>query len=231
MCNKRMSNLLCMTTLLPISLTSRCPIQPPRRPLLRIVLKISGRWIILTESTLDITANLERDTMFPMKTSSMELSNIRFTSVMSSPPEGVAAGEWDLYRDETGKSSKNRRLPNMWFGTTYLFSKKCIDPKRALASITRNKGEAKKKARAEGFSYMDQLFENQPCMTKPVTVMKYDMKPFLQSCVDRYVKLAGKDAKPLKHAATPFHEERIARPVASETESKGVLAPIATRYS
>ena len=158
-----------------------------------------------------------------------ELSNIRFTSVMSSPPEGVAAGEWDLYRDETGKSSNNRRLPNMWVGTTYLFSKKCTDPKRALASITRNKGEAKKKARAEGFSYMDQLFENQPCMTKPVTVMKYDMKPFLQSCVDRYVKLAGKDAKPLKHAATPFHEERIARPVASETESKGVLAPIATR--
>lgn len=66
-------------------------------------------------------------------------------------------------------------------------------------------------------------------MTKPVTVMIYDMKPFLQSCVDRYVHLAGRDAKPLKNASTPFHEERIARPVADEAETKGVLAPIAAR--
>ena len=55
------------------------------------------------------------------------------------------------------------------------------------------------------------------------------MKPFLQSCVDRYVQLAGGDAKPLKNASTPFHEERIARPVADEAETKGVSAPIAAR--
>ena len=56
-------------------------------------------------------------------------------------------------------------------------------------------------------------------MTKPVTVMIYDMKPFLQSCVDRYVQLAGRDAKPLKNASPPFHEEHIARPVADEAET------------
>ena len=49
------------------------------------------------------------------------------------------------------------------------------------------------------------------------------------SCVDPYVQLAGRDAKPMKKVATPFHEERIARPVTDESEKKGVLAPIAAR--
>ena len=98
-----------------------------------------------------------------------------------------------------------------------------------MATIKRDKSGAKKKARAEGFSYMDQLFENQPCMQKPVTTFTYDMEPFLKSCVDRYLSLAGRDAKPLKQVSTPFHEERIARPIADEKETKGVLAPIAAR--
>ena len=76
---------------------------------------------------------------------------------------------------------------------------------------------------------MDELFKDQPCMEKPVSVMTYDMKPFLESCVKRYIDLAGKDAKPLKQVSTPFHDERIARPIANETETKGVLAPIAAR--
>ena len=99
----------------------------------------------------------------------------------------------------------------------------------AMAGVKRDKNEAKKKARLEGFSYMDQLFDDQPCMKKPVNVMTYDMKPFLQSSIDRYVALAGRDAKPLKIVSTPFHEERIARPVQDEKETKGVLAPIAAR--
>ena len=33
----------------------------------------------------------------------------------------------------------------------------------------------------------------------------------------------------MKKVATPFHEERIARPVTDESEKKGVLAPIAAR--
>ena len=53
-----------------------------------------------------------------------------------------------------------------------------------MASIKRDKSNAKKKARAEGFSYMDQLSEDQPCMQKPVTTFTYDMQPFLKSCVD-----------------------------------------------
>eukprot|EP00435_Cladocopium_sp_Y103_P009439 s1446_g2.t1 len=158
-----------------------------------------------------------------------ELSSIRHTDVMDSSPEGDAVSEWDQYLDENGHQVQGKKHANMWVGTTYLFSKSCKDPKAALASIKRDKGEAKKKARAQGFSYMDQLFQDQPCMKKPVTVMVYDMKPFLQSCVDRYVQLAGRDAKPLKVVTTPFHEERIARPVGDEPEKKGVLAPIAAR--
>eukprot|EP00435_Cladocopium_sp_Y103_P069367 s912_g33.t1 len=59
--------------------------------------------------------------------------------------------------------------------------------------------------------------------------MVYDMQPFLQSCIDRYQSLAGKDGKPLKIVSTPFHEERIARPLEGESEPKGALAPIAAR--
>ena len=55
------------------------------------------------------------------------------------------------------------------------------------------------------------------------------MQPSLQLCIDRYQSLAGQDAKPLKIVATPFHEERIARPLEGESWPKGVLAPIAAR--
>jgi len=72
----------------------------------------------------------------------------------------------------------------------------------AMATIKRDKLPAKK--RAQGFSYMDELFPDQPCMNKSVNIMTFDMKPFLESCVRRYVDLAGKDAKPLKNVATPF---------------------------
>ena len=51
----------------------------------------------------------------------------------------------------------------------------------------------------------------------------------MQSCIDPYQSLAGKDAKPLKQVSTPFHEERIARPLEGESEPKGALAPIAAR--
>ena len=66
-------------------------------------------------------------------------------------------------------------------------------------------------------------------MSKPVNVITYDMQPFLQPCIDRCQSLAGKDAKPLKVVSTPFHEERIAKPLEGESEPKGALAPTATR--
>ena len=44
-----------------------------------------------------------------------------------------------------------------------------------------------------------------------------------------YVQLAGDHALKLKQVTTPFHDERIARPIQDEKEAKGVLAPIAAR--
>ena len=61
------------------------------------------------------------------------------------------------YVDESGRLAQGKKHANMWVGATYLFTKGCADPKAALASIKRDKGEAKKKARAQGFSYLDQL--------------------------------------------------------------------------
>jgi len=110
--------------------------------------------------------------------------------------------EWDVYRDARGEPLPGKRTHDVWTGATYLFSKSYIDPKMAMATIKRDKLPAKK--RAQGFSYMDELFPDQPCMNKSVNIMTFDMKPFLESCVRRYVDLAGKDAKPLKNVATPF---------------------------
>ena len=137
---------------------------------------------------------------------------------MQNTSEDDVASEWDTYLDAQGK-----RKPSMWVGVTYLFTKSRKDPKIAAASIKRDKTSAKKKARAQGFRYMDRLFKDQPCMSKPVNVVTYDMQPFLQSCIDRYQSLAGKDAKPLKQAPTPFHEEMIARPLEGESEPKHLL--------
>ena len=158
-----------------------------------------------------------------------DLSSVRCTVVLQSSSEDDANAQWDLFHDENGAPNQGRKHPSMWVGSTYLFTRQCKDPKRAMASVKRDKNTAKKKARAEGFSYMDQLFENQPCMKKPVNVMTYDMKPFLESCVSRYLTLAKKDVSSLKRVQTPFHEERIARPTLAEEEPRGSLAPIATR--
>ena len=152
---------------------------------------------------------------------SCQLTPFRFTNAIPCNNIEHEVEQWDTM----GIGSLNES----WIGTTYFFPTSCKDPKAAMATIKRDKSGAKKKARAEGFSYMDQLFENQPCMQKPVTTFTYDMEPFLKSCVDRYVTLAARDAKPLKQASTPFYEERIAGPIADEKETKGVLAPIAAR--
>ena len=66
-------------------------------------------------------------------------------------------------------------------------------------------------------------------MTKPVTRVTYDMRDFLESCVDRCCELAKVERKTLKPAATPFHELRVALPIASEEEKAGRLQPIASK--
>ena len=159
--------------------------------------------------------------------STCALSPFRCTMIDSSQPGGEATENWDEMYGTRGENNSGESV--LCTGETYVFPTNCKDPKMAMAGVKRDKNEAKKKARLEGFSYMDQLFDDQPCMKKPVNVMTYDMKPFLQSSIDRYVALAGRDAKPLKIVSTPFHEERIARPVQDEKETKGVLAPIAAR--
>ena len=54
------------------------------------------------------------------------------------------------------------------------------------------------------------------------------MRDSLESCVDRYCELAKVERKTLKPAATPFHELRVALPIASE-EKAGRLQPIASK--
>ena len=68
---------------------------------------------------------------------------------MQSTSEDDAVSEWDKYLDETGGYAQGERRPAMWVGATYLFAKTCKDPKIAVASIKRDKNDAKKKARAQ----------------------------------------------------------------------------------
>ena len=82
-------------------------------------------------------------------------------------------------------------FPFLWVGTTYFFHENVANARLAAAAVkkVRDKTLAKKANRAKGFSYIDELFEHQPCMNKPVTLVVYDMTGFLQQC--RYVELAG----------------------------------------
>ena len=77
------------------------------------------------------------------------LTSIRCTDFVQSTSEDDAVSEWDKYLDETGGYAQGKRRPAMWVGATYLFAKTCKDPKIAVASIKRDKNDAKKKARAQ----------------------------------------------------------------------------------
>ena len=66
-------------------------------------------------------------------------------------------------------------------------------------------------------------------MFKPVTRITYDMKDFLDSCVEGYCELAKVDRKTPKPAVTPFHEHRTSRPLIGEEERAGRLQQIASR--
>ena len=156
------------------------------------------------------------------------LSPIRCTEVYFSAPGGEANGEPDqVIWDRTDEPQAGSRLP-LWTGQTTFFARDC-DPKVIMATVKRDKNAAKKQVRAQGFTFIDQLYSNQPAMTSQVGVVTYDMKPFLQSCVERYKQLAGEKWANLRPVNTPFHEERIARPVQDEEEIKGALQPIASK--
>ena len=55
------------------------------------------------------------------------------------------------------------------------------------------------------------------------------MCSFLQQAVDKYRQLAGPEFQQLNYVSAPCHDDKIARPVDAEAESKGKLVPIASR--
>ena len=76
---------------------------------------------------------------------------------------------------------------------------------------------------------VNQLDADKGCMTSPTKQVVYDMSSFLPPAVDRYRELAGPEFHTLKKVATPFYDDKIARPVEAETKAKGKLARIASR--
>ena len=109
------------------------------------------------------------------------------------------------------KVDRQQGLPFWWTGETYFIDKCIPDPKVAVAAVKRirDKTKAKKAARAQGFTFLDQLEEQQGCMTKPVTTVKYDMRGFLRQCLERYESLVKKPVT-YRKVSTPFHDDKIA---------------------
>ena len=113
----------------------------------------------------------------------------------------------------------------------YFVDKSIKEPSKVLAAAKkiRDNSGAKKAARAQGFTFLDELEQQRTkCMTKNVNTVEYDMRQFLQQCIDRYVELAGPNVK-FKKVSTPFPDDKIARPIMDEAEARRELQPIASR--
>ena len=125
---------------------------------------------------------------------------------------------------DNSNDSRDRNLKEWWSGETYfdLAGRDQESFELAVAATRkgkpiRNKSEAKKEVKQSKFVTPSQDQKEKPgVMFKPVTRVTYDMKDFLDSCVERYCELAKVDRKTLKPAATPFHEHRTARPIIGE---------------
>ena len=152
-----------------------------------------------------------------------DLGNHRLTQLSDLGQQEAQHELWD----DNGSRSKRGEL---WTGTTYIASKS-HDRASAVAAVKRirDKNEAKKDAKKQAFYDINQLSDNKGCMYKPTREVVYDMSSFLQQAVDKYKQLAGPEFQALKKVSTPFYDDKIARPVETEAESKGKLAPIASR--
>ena len=76
------------------------------------------------------------------------------------------------------------------------------------------KTEAKNKVKESRFKPSESIVDKPaPCMVNKVNTAIYGIQDFLGTCVEKRRELAKVDQKTLKHAATPFHEARIAKPV------------------
>ena len=149
----------------------------------------------------------------------MQLGDLRCTEATA-----VTVSEIPFSWDTASKSSK---LDTLWTGQTYFFNSN-MDKHQAAAAVKRirDKNAAKKQVRQQA---VNNLSSNQGCMKKLVNEVVSDMKSFLQQAVERCKDLAGPKFLNLKKVATPFHDDKIARPVETEAEVKGELAPIASR--
>ena len=94
-----------------------------------------------------------------------------------------------------------------------------MDKHQAAAAVKRiiDKNAAKKQVRQQAFYDVNNLSTNQGCMKKAVNEVVYDI---LQQSVDRYKDLAGPKFHNLKKVATPFHDDKIARPMERRPRSK-----------
>ena len=146
---------------------------------------------------------------------------------------------FDGTNEEIQDSWKNKGEEDQkkwWTGKTVFKSSNLVDPEarhaaaaKAKPGTHRKKSAAKRLAREQRFTSMENLnVKKGGCIEKPVNVVKYDMKNFLESCVDAYCQLAKVDKSTLKRASTPFHDSKVARPKADD-EKSGRLQPIASK--
>ena len=159
----------------------------------------------------------------PEEAKALNVGQSRLTEVTSlSFPEDVEE-VWDQH-------GQSRKRGELWTGCTYLMSNE-HNGITAMAAVkrVRDKTKAKKAARKQAFYDVNQLDEGKGCMTSPTRQVIYDMSSFLQQAIDRYKELAGPEFHNLKKVATPFYDDKIARPVEAEAEIKGKLSPIASR--
>ena len=152
------------------------------------------------------------------------------------PRRYTVVAKSDKCISDNSNDSRDRNLKEWWSGETYfdLAGRDQESFELAVAATRkgkpiRNRSDAKKEVKQSKFVTPSQDQKEKPVMFKPVTRVTYDMKDFLDSCVDRYCELAKVDRKTLKQAATPFHEHRTARPIIGEEEKAGRLQPIASR--
>ena len=146
---------------------------------------------------------------------------------------------FDGTNEEIQDSWKNKGEEDQkkwWTGKTIFKSSNLVDPEarhaaaaKAKPGTHRKKSAAKRLAREQRFTSMENLnVKKGGCMEKPVNIVKYNMKNFLESCVEAYCQLAKVDKNTLKRASTPFHDNKVARPK-EDDEKSGRLQPIASK--
>ena len=92
--------------------------------------------------------------IYPSHPGGWKINHHRYTEYTSCQPEGQADSIW---HDVSNRHSTG--LPFWWTGSTYFIDDSVREPAKAVAAVknSRNKSKAKKAARAQGFTFMDEL--------------------------------------------------------------------------